>query len=803
MHIKSVKIFAVILTSCLCTLTCNASNQLAKNGKTDYSIVTGGSPQRLEKMAADELLYFLREMTGAEFKLIPETERAAKTGKRIFLGDTDFARKHGVEQSAMSKEEWRLLSVGDDLIISGGVPVGTLYGVYDFLERQGVYFLTVAEKVVPKYTELSVGKLDVRKQPDFAGRNLHVNLMHYARKPSPEFTRQYRMFRLRSRSNGESVWRFKGLYTGEMFNFTYQYGQYHNFFRYVSPDKYFASNPEYFSMTPEGKRYAGYKSRTSTLGGQLCLTNRDVWDITLDSLRKYIANDRKSLPKEDWPVIYDISAMDGTTFICRCPECKTVTKEEGGDESGLVLRYINHVAREIAKEYPEIMIRTFAYTSAELAPKLTRPEKNVIIQYCDLYTRSDCFRPLSHPFNAGQLKKIQDWHAIGARLAIWDYWNMGGKFYWPPRMETNINAIAPDLRILRKNGVEAYFTQAEITPEYPQTFLELQHFLGYQLLVDVDKDPEQLIDIFINNYYGKAADIVKKLLNEVRQGIKNDPKRQLVMTMKSWDYHTPEFVVASYMTLREAEGLADSEAHKRHVRELRLSLIWHTLFYKSRFTEAFAAQGVSQEQLLEECKKLSLEYMDKYDYQDKSRIISNFNNRFELISANLPVPERFKNYPQEHIRVFGYPHFYMKPNNMKVEAPDSPTGFALKSTPARSPMLEQGDRVRIGCENIDVRRGSTLSIPKSELPQDEKFHWYKIPQSLIIGNSTQFWADGWWLTFDLSSAYIFADGAEHINEWDVWFSAKFTGPAFVKGSEKGNAIAVDMVVLVRPDGWSE
>ncbi|MBR1952754.1 MAG: hypothetical protein IKA32_09265 [Lentisphaeria bacterium] len=54
------------------------------------------------------------------------------------------------------------------------------------------------------------------------------------------------------------------------------------------------------------------------------------------------------------------------------------------------------------------------------------------------------------------------------------------------------------------------------------------------------------------------------------------------------------------------------------------------------------------------------------------------------------------------------------------------------------------------------------------------------------------------MQIDLKTAYQIDDGASKENVWDTYFSAKFTGPAYVKGSKKENAIYVDQVVLVRP-----
>ena len=101
-------------------------------------LVTGEKPIRLETMAEKELCLFYQKIYGKELKKITEKEADGKSV--IFLGNTAFARKNGVDPDAAGKEEWILKTVGDDLIISGGRPAGTLYGVYELLERLELFF---------------------------------------------------------------------------------------------------------------------------------------------------------------------------------------------------------------------------------------------------------------------------------------------------------------------------------------------------------------------------------------------------------------------------------------------------------------------------------------------------------------------------------------------------------------------------------------------------------------------------------------------------------------------------------------
>ncbi|MBR1953146.1 MAG: hypothetical protein IKA32_11235, partial [Lentisphaeria bacterium] len=100
---------------------------------------------------------------------------------------------------------------------------------------------------------------------------------------------------------------------------------------------------------------------------------------------------------------------------------------------------------------------------------------------------------------------------------------------------------------------------------------------------------------------------------------------------------------------------------------------------------------------------------------------------------------------------------------------------------------------------LDGKKPSdNASIILDTVPQDEKYHWYKFKYSLNVGpGDVMFWGLYGFINIKMPSIYVKADGVEGINDWNIWFSAKFTGPAYVPGSKLENAIWVDRVVAVR------
>ena len=68
----------------------------------------------------------------------------------------------------------------------------------------------------------------------------------------------------------------------------------------------------------------------------------------------------------------------------------------------------------------------------------------------------------------------------------------------------------------------------------------------------------------------------------------------------------------------------------------------------------------------------------------------------------------------------------------------------------------------------------------------------------MLNSASYLWGQGWAIQVELAHLFVLGDGSREINLWDCWVSLKFTGPEWVKGSTKDNAIYLDSVVLVRP-----
>ena len=782
-----------ILSACMLLPPAAGALELARGGKTEYKIVYASDD---EKEAADELKLHLDQITGAAFPVEKESPSAA--GPAIWLGDTAFARKQGFESSKLAPEEWVIRDFGKELVIVGGRRHAVQLGVYDLLETQfGCRWYAWDTTVIPKNPNLSLNGINIRKQPSFDSREIFDDYLQ-ARALKPELLEKMRAYHKRIGASGS--FGFRKYWP----RYSERYYACHNFYYFVNPKKYFKEHPEYFSMNREGKRVHGTIG-PDMQGGNFCLTHPEVRNIAAAKMLETIELDRKTLPPRRWPDIYNMTPMDVDMDLCLCPTCAALEKKEG--KMGLLLDFINDIARRVYRKYPDVLIETFSYVSFCEPPASIRPEKNVMVQWCNLYGYNDCYRPITHPINAGQKAQFDRWVKTGAKLAIWAYWNMADYCFNPPRVETMVDAIAPELRYYHKNGVIKFFTQMQLLEgDNMPNFYPLQDYLGLKLMRDLSLDENKLIADFMKAYFGPAEKPMSSFLNRLRKAVAAVPER-MTSNNRGRSYCTEAFMRQTWNELEQAYSLTKpGTIYRDHVEREMLSPMFVILTntdWKIGDREKMQSHYVAiRERLLDNYVKNA---RSAKKLREKLRADLNC-----FIKLNLPVPEQFKG---REVRILGWtkmkwPHGVGFPDQF-VEDPDSVVGKAM-ITPKPSKhrtgetlhsLVKQGTgsmySTAVGIYDFASRAAIARDL-KDEIAEDEKYHWYKVG-TYKLRQGAFVWIFFWNCQCLLESAWQPDDGMPELNDWEVWVSLKFTGPAYAEGSKQPDRIWWDQVLLVRPE----
>lgn len=461
---------------------------LAKGGMAHAVIVLPDAATPVERNAAEELRTHLNQVTGARFNVTNES--ASGSGPRMLVGNTAslVMLLPGFDPKSVAYDGIVIKTVGHDLILTGHPQRGALYAVYTYLEDVvGVRWWTSTETFIPHQPTLPLPDLNIRYAPQLRFRESYYLDSFNA------------LFKTRLKGNFSSRTRYM-LTPMEMIPESYggnhrliffkgRNSAYHSFYELLPPRMYFDKHPEWYSEI-KGKR--------THKEAQLCLTNEEM-------LKELTRNALALLRADPGADIIQVSQNDAAGR-CTCERCLVVENEEGGvgTASGPLLRFVNRVAEEIEKEFPNVFVETFAYQYTRKAPSKVKPRHNVLIRLCDI--ECSFLQPIDSDTleNRAFANDVKEWSRIaGHNLFGWDYVTNFSSYMLP---HPNLSVLAPNIRFFVKNGATGLFEQGDALCSAGD-FVRLRHWLISHLLWNPDLDENQLTDTFLMGYYGEQTGV--------------------------------------------------------------------------------------------------------------------------------------------------------------------------------------------------------------------------------------------------------------------------------------------------------
>ncbi|MBX7255303.1 MAG: DUF4838 domain-containing protein [Candidatus Hydrogenedentes bacterium] len=479
--VLSVSVFAA-----LTILSANAAGlPIATNGQSAYTIVVPADTIPSESTAATELQSHLAQVTGCTLPIAVEGTPEAAGTKRIVVGPGQLFREAfpNFDLESLKHDGIFIKTAGESLYLAGDKPRGTLYAVYTFLEDTvGCRWWTSYESYTPKKPDLEIPALDLVYVPKLRCREAFY------------------------RGAFDGVYAARSKCNGHFEQITPEYGGHysilgwcHTFYQILPPEKYFEAHPEWYSEIG-GKR--------TTENAQLCLTNEEM-------RAEFVKNALEWIRKDPTSGIISISQND-CHGPCQCAKCQALQDAEGA-ASGPVIHFVNAVAEEIEKEFPDALIETLAYSYTRQAPKTARPRKNVLIRLCSI--ECSFSQPLgTGPQNESFQKDMRDWSGIAHQLYVWDYVTNFSNYLLP---HPNLRVLAPNIRYFVEHKAVGLFEQGDAGCSISD-FPELRAWLFAHLMWDPSRDDKALIAEFLSGYYGPAAEPVQQYIDLIHNAVERN-----------------------------------------------------------------------------------------------------------------------------------------------------------------------------------------------------------------------------------------------------------------------------------------
>ena len=548
---KVLALFAVLLLiSGYLQAATDETVTIAQNGVAKAVIVLADDAEESERHAAAELAGFLRQITGATFEI--QAPPAAGQSRLLVGPEAAKLAAEDFSTDSLGSDGIVIRTIGNDLILAGGRPRGTLYAVYTFLEEHiGCRWWSSKASTIPIKPTLRISRLNVRYVPPLEYRE------------SFWFDAFDGDWAVRNKSNGNSE-RLDEKRGGK-----HKYeGFVHTFFPLIPPKKYFEDHPEWFSEI-DGKRIHER--------AQLCLTNEEMRAELVKNLKERLRNNPAatiaSVSQNDW---------HGN---CKCSKCAAIEKEEGSP-AGLMLRFVNAVAEDIEKEFPNVAISTLAYQYTRRPPKITKPRPNVIVRLCSI--ECSFSKPLADERNKKFRDDIVGWSKICNRLYIWDYTTNFRHYIMP---HPNLLVLGPNVKFFVDHNVKGLFEQGAYTSNGAE-MAELRAWILAKLLWDPTLDGRKLIGEFIEGYYGPAGPYIKEYLKITHDAVEASGDHLGCFSQHTAKFLSFETLSKGWERLKAAEdAVMDNPELLFRVRVAQLPIMYTFIMRWNEMRQACQAAG--------------------------------------------------------------------------------------------------------------------------------------------------------------------------------------------------------------------
>jgi len=488
--------------------------------------------------AANELRYYLSLMCAQPCPIESDIAENAVILDQVISAD-------------LGEDGFRLIPEAAGIRIQGGKR-GIIYGAYELLEMLGCRFFTPECEKVPVLPDVTLELNETITQKP---------VLEYREHNYADLRRSNR-FAVKSRVNGahHTIPEKLGGYL--------PYAWYvHTFQNLVPPSVYGESHPEYYAMLADGSRPQASERF------QLCLTNPEVLEVSVESVRRALKANPKariiSISQNDW------------YGNCQCERCLAVDREEGSP-SGTLLRFVNAIAERLEPEFPDVIFDTLAYNYTRPAPKITRPRHNVCVRLCSIEA---CF---SHPFETCDdehrsvsrpdgsrgsfIGDLRAWGKVSDRVYIWDYTTCFAHY---PAPHPNWHVLQPNMKAFVRNNVRGVFEQANGAQGGGVDLNELRAYLITKLLWNADTDVKRHMEEFTDYYYGDAGVYIREYIEALCSKAERDNIHVGFNDNPVSDLFSEEMLDQYDAILEKAEqAVADNAICRRRVQKARLSIRW-------------------------------------------------------------------------------------------------------------------------------------------------------------------------------------------------------------------------------------
>ena len=366
----------------------------------------------------------------------------------------------------------------------------------------------------------------------------------------------------------------------------------------------------------------------------------------------------------------------------------------------------------------------------------------------------------------------------------------------------NVDRLITNIRMMHDAGVTGLFADHN-GYLHRSNWAELQAYLMFKLMQDVDADTDAIIKAFTEHHYGDAAPLVRQYLYELEQARKAMKDLPYGVTYKStlynervFPYLTPENIhhwqqYCDWMLEMARDGTYEQDNVRLLRRELDFAALvnWFEMQeYKPDYYQDYqafiarirSANNITSPRGTDLARKLG---------QSK---LADLERRLQAGGKEKPLPAQFDGIDRDRIRTFM--PTTKRNRTQPVDDADAAFGYATVVHQPRLPF--KGGY----CEFISrrhprkLKRTAEIEVGLDRITPGE-YKLYEMGTFEIGGSDALIWFGRSWATHLQVGKRLYMPGVA--NRWKAYVSLKFDGPTYGGDADTEDQVRISRLILVK------
>lgn len=473
------------------------------------------------KEIADELAHWLKKGTGKDFVIVSQQ---CQNGIFIIKKDSGIVPdkiKNALKDK--NKEAFAIEPYDNKLLITGNSDLAIQHGIYRYLEMLGYRWWFPGENwmIVPELKNIVVTS-HVVEQPVFLQRDFFGTGGFGGRLPlDPEMKLQKKWDEWKKRNFLAGQIRISG-HAGEAFNMAHK--------------NELIEHPEYLAEI-NGKR------QPWSPGTKPCYSNPSLIELFVRDRVAQLKRQIESDPDGPGSFAVSVEPSDGGGH-CQCDQCKKI-----GSVSDRVFSLANHVAREVARQFPGRYVSLLAYNEHAAVPEIELEPNVYVVVVPYGFQRTG--------YSGDEL--IQMWGKKIKFFGVYDYWSIPD---WNQDLPgfNYLNEPARKIRFWKDSNVAAFLSEST----YSSGAVGIVWYLSSRLLWSPDTDEKKLLEDFYSKAFAEAKGPMQRMLERWANSF----------------FLTDHELALSFRDIAEADKLAKKPEVKARINDYKKYLMYLRFYYE-------------------------------------------------------------------------------------------------------------------------------------------------------------------------------------------------------------------------------